>query len=155
ADARAEHLTSAPHYDTQQVCEAAHGDGHCEAHRTDTGSWFIPAMIGFIAGKSYISASGKSVYPPLLVYQPMYIDRAGAAYSRGAFVGTYYRNCPPGSTDPACRPSSPQSGWGYVYDSGSGGSGGTGGGSSGGSRTGSTTANVASPRSSIWTSATY
>src|SRR5215469_17501811 len=44
ADARAEHLTSAPHYDTQQVCEAAHGDGHCEAHRTDTGSWFIPAM---------------------------------------------------------------------------------------------------------------
>lgn len=145
-EARAEQENSAPRYDTQQACEVAHGDGHCEVHRTDAGSWFIPAMIGFIAGKSYTGA----------MYQPIYIDRAGGAHSRGAFVGTYYRNCPPGSTDPACRPSSPESGWGYVYNSGSGGSGGAGWGTSGSSsRIGGTSATGASPRSNIWTTSAY
>lgn len=155
AEAREEHVNSAPRYDTQQACEAAHGDRQCEAYRADVSGWFIPAMVGFIAGKSYIGANGTSIYPPVPVYQPIYLDRAGAAYSRGAFAGTYYRNCPIGSTDPACRPSSPESGWGYVYNSGSGGSGGIGGGSGGGGRIGNTAASGAAPRSNIWTTGIY
>jgi len=156
ADARSEHANSVPRYETQQACEASHGDGHCEVHRTDAGSWFVPAMMGFIAGRSYIGTNGTSVYPPVPVSQPIYIDRTGAAYSRGDFVGTYYRNCPVGSTDPACRPSSPESGWGYVYNSGSGGSGGSSWSSSGSrSSVGSTSANGAGPRAIIWTTATY
>ena len=52
AEARAEHLETAPRYDAQAVCEAQHGEGACVAEERTGGSVFLPLMAGYLVGSA-------------------------------------------------------------------------------------------------------
>lgn len=108
--AQQQQLATAPQYNTLQACEDRYGPAACMPYQSATGSWFIPAMVGFMVGHALGGA----------VYQPVYVDRGGWAYSGGEILGTYRRGCAPGQTGPGCN-SGVGVGSSYVYNAGSSG----------------------------------
>jgi uncharacterized protein YgiB involved in biofilm formation len=112
AGAQAQQQATAPQYATMASCEERYGPAACMPYQSSAGSWFIPAMVGFMIGHAL---SGP-------VYQPVYVDRGGWAYSGGQILGTYRRGC--GSGGGIGCSSGVGVGSSYVYNAGpSGGSG--------------------------------
>src|SRR5581483_2409812 len=73
AEASRSHVATAPRFESRAACEAEYGAGRClENGGAGGGSWFLPAMAGFMLGR----ALGGST--PLA--QPVYCDRGGAAF---------------------------------------------------------------------------
>ena len=85
---------TAPHYGNQATCEDVYGPGNCVprgsyappgyypgGYAGGGDGWFIPAMVGFMIGH----ALGSSP-----VYQPVYIDRRGYAYTGTTVLGGYH-----------------------------------------------------------------
>lgn len=110
AGAQQQQLATAPQYNSLQACEDRYGPAACIPYESPTGAWFVPAMVGFMLGH----ALGGPVY------QPIYVDRGGWAYSGGQIVGTYRRGCASGDSGPSCR-SGIGVGSSYVYNAGSSG----------------------------------
>lgn len=74
AAATAEHRQDAPRFDTLEACETEVGDDACQRQadgRSPFGEVFVPAMVGFMVGRSL---SGNFA-------QPVYFDRQGFARS--------------------------------------------------------------------------
>lgn len=108
ADARAEHLKTAPAFASREACEAKFGAENCmetkekpgqvaegapaaqTASAAGGGSWFMPMMMGFMMGNMM---GGRSA-------QPVYRDTTNTAYSGGRPVGTFKDHAlpPPRST---------------------------------------------------------
>ncbi|WP_052293808.1 DUF1190 domain-containing protein [Azospirillum sp. B510] len=79
ADAREAHWAGAPRFASREACEAEMGDGACtpangaadEGGESDTGSVFVPALVGFMIGRGLTGGYA----------QPVYFDRQGYARS--------------------------------------------------------------------------
>lgn len=75
AAAREEHLAGAPRFASREACEAEMGDGACtpanEGVGSGTGNVFVPALVGFMIGRSLTGGYA----------QPVYFDRQGYARS--------------------------------------------------------------------------
>ncbi|QHD51628.1 hypothetical protein CTT34_16040 [Vreelandella aquamarina] len=79
-DAYEASLESVPRFDTLEACEAEHGEGACAAPTDEQtqaaggGSWFMPAMMGYMVGNMLANTSrGRSFER---VYQePVYRNR--------------------------------------------------------------------------------
>ncbi|CAO3435658.1 DUF1190 domain-containing protein [Azospirillum endophyticum] len=73
--AREEHRSSAPRFASREACEAEMGDGACtpanEGSGSSVGNVFVPALVGFMIGRSL---TGNHA-------QPVYFDRQGYARS--------------------------------------------------------------------------
>jgi len=81
AEASRSHVATAPRFESRAACEAEYGAGRClENGGAGGGSWFLPAMAGFMLGR----ALGGST--PLA--QPVYCDRGGAAFGGSERLGT-------------------------------------------------------------------
>ncbi len=131
AGAEQEHAKSAPRFTARDLCEAQYG--RCAGLHESTGNWFIPAMVGFMLGHALGSGGAASA-----VYQPVYVDRGGTAYSGTNSIGSYRSRCVVNPDDPYCRSGAGAfggRGGGFVYASSSGGGG--------------------SSSSSIWSSKSY
>jgi uncharacterized protein YgiB involved in biofilm formation len=92
-----------------QACEDRYGPAACMPYQSSGGSWFMPLMVGFVMG--------HALGGPL--YQPVYVDARGWAYSGGAILGTYRRPCAPGQSGSGCA--SGGGSFSYVYNAGSSG----------------------------------
>jgi uncharacterized protein YgiB involved in biofilm formation len=78
------HRAGAPRYATREACEAQMGPGNCEGVPTPGapgGSWFMPAMMGFLLGRAL---GGPGV-------MPVYVDRQGYTYAGGRPYGSLDR----------------------------------------------------------------
>jgi len=119
ADARAEHLKTAPAFNSREACEAKFGAENCMETREKPGqvaqatpavpgapaaaasegggSWFMPMMMGFMMGNML---GGRS--------QPVYRDTTNTAYSGGKPVGSFKDRAmpPPRATSVAGVPTS-------------------------------------------------
>lgn len=67
-----------PRYDSMAVCEAEHGEGACEpppesAQQTQGGSWFGPALMGYMVGNMMANRNGARVQS--LYHEPVYRTR--------------------------------------------------------------------------------
>ncbi len=68
------HEETAPKYEQQASCEEVYGEGKCvPAQSAGGGSWFMPAMMGFMMGR--MMGGGSAM--------PVYHDRRGYAYAGG------------------------------------------------------------------------
>jgi len=67
----------APHYDSLWACEAQFGYNHC--HQASGGSWFIPAVAGFLIARSLDHGYGQPGYG--------WSYGGGGAAWHGAWVG--------------------------------------------------------------------
>jgi uncharacterized protein YgiB involved in biofilm formation len=115
AGAQAAHDGSAPHYASQASCEDLYGVGQCVPRTGGSGGWFIPAMIGFTLGHA-LGGYGAPV-----IYQPVYVDRRGIAYTGTSQIGAYQRDCQITNNCPASGGGVYHSGGGgYVYRAGAG-----------------------------------
>lgn len=74
AAAQKQHEETAPKYEQKASCEEIYGQGKCVPAQSASGggSWFMPAMMGFMAGRMM---GGMS--------QPVYYDRRGYAFAGG------------------------------------------------------------------------
>jgi len=73
-------MAEAPRFDDRARCEDVYGPGNCVprgAYVNNGGGGFIPFMMGYMMGGGF---GGRTVY------QPVFIDRAGAAYAGGSVV---------------------------------------------------------------------
>jgi uncharacterized protein YgiB involved in biofilm formation len=113
AGAQAQHDAQAPHYGNVTSCEDVYGPGQCVPRSGAGSSWFIPAMAGFVLGH----ALGAS---PAVIYQPVYVDRSGFAYSGGTVIGPYRRDCEVYNNCPSGSAGHFGGGGGYVFRSGGG-----------------------------------
>ncbi|MBK3804042.1 DUF1190 domain-containing protein [Azospirillum brasilense] len=81
AAARDEHQASAPRFASREACEAEMGDGACtptnENQGTSAGNVFVPALVGFMIGRSLTGSHA----------QPVYFDRQGYARSGNTQIG--------------------------------------------------------------------
>ncbi|MDQ2104336.1 DUF1190 domain-containing protein [Azospirillum isscasi] len=81
AAARDEHLASAPRFASRAACEAEMGDGACvpgdENRGSSVGNVFVPALVGFMIGRSLTGSYA----------QPVYFDRQGYARSGATQIG--------------------------------------------------------------------
>jgi uncharacterized protein YgiB involved in biofilm formation len=93
ADARAEHLKTAPAFTNKAECEAKFGVDNCQETKQKPGqtpegapqtasagmggSWFLPVMMGYMMGRTLNGFGG----------QPIYRDTANTAYSGGKSMG--------------------------------------------------------------------
>jgi uncharacterized protein YgiB involved in biofilm formation len=91
ADARAQHLQTAPAFTSRQDCEAQFGAENCMETKERPGqapadsqqasmmggSWFMPLMMGYMLGQTMGRFSG----------QPVYRDTTNTAYSGNRTVG--------------------------------------------------------------------
>ncbi len=111
AGAQARHEATAPHYALQNDCENVYGAGQCAPCQGSAGGFFIPLMAGFMIGRAVAS--------PLVAYQPVYVDRQGFAYSAGAPVGPYRRNCEDTNSCTSGGGMAGVHGGGYVWRQGS------------------------------------
>ena len=70
---------TAPHYTAKAQCEAEFGSGNCESRtNSEGGSFFMPAMMGFMVGQMLANRGGGSY-----AGQPVYINRGGEMFSGG------------------------------------------------------------------------
>lgn len=75
AKAEALHQQVAPKYQTQAECEADFGTGNCPQqpqHQASSGGFFMPMMMGFLAGQMLNKNSSAKQYVPS---QPLYKSR--------------------------------------------------------------------------------
>lgn len=73
-EARANHLSKAPRFKSFEECEAQFGFGKCgEVREPSGGGWIMPALAGFMMGRSFGGMSAR----------PVYTDSRGFAYSDG------------------------------------------------------------------------
>lgn len=79
--AQAQHEATAPHYGSMASCEDVYGPFQCVPRSDASGGWFIPAMAGFMIGQALGSTP--------MAYQPVYVNRAGLAYSGTVPLGAY------------------------------------------------------------------
>jgi uncharacterized protein YgiB involved in biofilm formation len=72
AQAQAEHAKAAPRYEALADCETQHGAGRCEpGSRVGAGSYFVPAMIGFMLARNLGQGLGaRPLYGAGLVPPP-------------------------------------------------------------------------------------
>ena len=83
--ARTEHVAQAPKFTSQAECEAV-GFSPCEQAEVKTadggsgGSFFMPMMMGYMMGRMLSPGAGA-------MSRPVYSDKSGYLYSRGANVG--------------------------------------------------------------------
>ncbi len=72
AEAQAAHAKAAPRYEAVADCEAQHGAGRCEpGSRIGAGSYFIPAMVGYMMARSVAQGLGaRPLYGAGLVPPP-------------------------------------------------------------------------------------
>ncbi|MBP2228757.1 uncharacterized protein YgiB involved in biofilm formation [Azospirillum agricola] len=102
--ARNEHQASAPRFASREACEAEMGDGACTpqgeaqgggGQGSGMGNVFVPALVGFMVGRSL---SGSFA-------QPVYFDRQGYARSGRTQIGQAPvrppQGTPPQGTAPA------------------------------------------------------
>lgn len=110
ADARAEHIKTAPAFNSREACEAKFGAENCmetkekpgqpaeggppatqTASAEGGGSWFMPMMMGFMMGNMMGGRYSG---------QPVYRDTTNTAYSGGRPVGNFKDRAmpPPRST---------------------------------------------------------
>lgn len=77
--AQAAHEETAPKFEQQASCEEVYGQGKCVPAQSASGggSFFMPAMMGFMLGRMMGGAA-----------MPVYYDRRGYAYTRGAPAST-------------------------------------------------------------------
>lgn len=90
AAAREEHRAGAPRFASREACEAEMGDGACtpadgaqtngtqaDSQGSSLGSVFVPALVGFMVGRSLTGSYA----------QPVYFDRQGYARSGATRIG--------------------------------------------------------------------
>lgn len=73
-------MAQAPRFEQQAKCEDVYGPGNCVPRGSyvhDGGGGFMPFMMGYMLGGGF---GGRTVY------QPVFIDRGGAAYAGGSVV---------------------------------------------------------------------
>jgi len=78
------HADAAPRFATREACEAQMGEGACqgvEDAQAPGGSWFVPAMMGYLLGRT---VGG-------FMAMPVYVDRRGYAYAGSRPWGTLSR----------------------------------------------------------------
>jgi uncharacterized protein YgiB involved in biofilm formation len=87
------HRSEAPRFANQEACEAQMGPGNCEGVPATTGTaagtaagatggnWFMPAMMGFLLGRTLGGAGAM----------PVYVDRQGYTYAGGRPYGSLDR----------------------------------------------------------------
>jgi uncharacterized protein YgiB involved in biofilm formation len=76
-------MAEAPRYDERARCEDVYGPGNCVprgAYVHDGGGGFIPFMMGYMLGGGL--GGGRTVY------QPVFIDRSGAAHAGSSVIST-------------------------------------------------------------------
>ncbi len=100
------HETSAPRYDTRDLCEDRYGPAACMPYHQDGHDWFMPAMMGFMLGHALGGSSP--------IYQPIYIDRYHTVYSGRDSIGSVRDDC-------FRRQGCASGGSTYVYNTSSGG----------------------------------
>lgn len=81
ATASKKHNAKAPRFASQEACEAEMGDLACvsanESRESSVSHGFVPALVGFMIGRSL-----TGIHP-----QPVYFDRQGYARSGNAQIG--------------------------------------------------------------------
>jgi uncharacterized protein YgiB involved in biofilm formation len=103
------HETSAPRYDSRESCEEIYGPAACRPYADAGGSWFIPAMAGFVLGRLLDS--------PSVVYEPVYVDRRGEVFWHRQDLGLFRSDCTLRPADSSCSGGGGFGGGGYVYNS--------------------------------------
>lgn len=79
-DAYAASLESVPRFSTLEACEAEHGEGACTAPTEEQaqagggGSWFMPAMMGYMMG-SMLSNTNRGRSIERVYQEPVYRNR--------------------------------------------------------------------------------
>ncbi len=74
-------LESVPRFNTLEACEAEHGEGACaapneeQAQASGGGSWFMPAMMGYMMG-SMLSNTNRGRSFERVYQEPVYRNRA-------------------------------------------------------------------------------
>jgi uncharacterized protein YgiB involved in biofilm formation len=84
--AKALHSETAPKFDSRAACEADYGQGQCQ---TTSSGFFMPAMMGFLAGQLLNRGAGAAQLSPRVPAQPLYKkrdDANGFSTGTGAFV---------------------------------------------------------------------
>lgn len=114
--AQKEHVTTMPRMQTLGECVDRYGANACIPHQDSTGSWFGPAMAGFMIGHMMGNLSTP-------VYQPVIIHHGNAYTAGGSQLGTWRPSC--GGGDYGCRgggggyigvpPNSAGSAWTHGY----------------------------------------
>jgi uncharacterized protein YgiB involved in biofilm formation len=99
AEAKKLHESTAPQYGSEAACEQTHGEHACvAAEHTGDGSIFIPAMVGFMAGRMlssprpfYYGPDPRNCASPGAAGCPSGSTGSGghAVYSGHSYVGTY------------------------------------------------------------------
>jgi uncharacterized protein YgiB involved in biofilm formation len=82
ADAVQAQYRNAPHYGTLAECQAQYGWDQCHPVQTSSGSWFMPALAGFMIGRAL---SGPS-------YQYQYHEHYYSGYVGGGYGEPLYRS---------------------------------------------------------------
>jgi uncharacterized protein YgiB involved in biofilm formation len=77
ADAVQAQYRDGPRYSTLGECQAQFGDDQCRPVHTASGSWFMPALAGFMIGRAF----GSNHYYDRRDYQP--------GYAAGPFGGSF------------------------------------------------------------------
>jgi uncharacterized protein YgiB involved in biofilm formation len=78
------HRAAAPRFATREACEAQMGEGACDQvqdAQAPGGGWFMPAMMGYLLGRT-VGGFGAT---------PVYVDRRGYAYAGSRPWGTLSR----------------------------------------------------------------
>lgn len=76
----------APHFSAQQSCEQQFGPGACQYRQSDSGSFWMPAIAGFMLGQALSNRRSE------IIYQPVYRDynaSYGGSSSSGGWSGGY------------------------------------------------------------------
>jgi uncharacterized protein YgiB involved in biofilm formation len=82
------HEQSAPRFQTQAQCEALYGAGACTPTNVGGGSWFIPAMMGFMIARALSAPPVPLYYGPLGAPQRPDRDRdERPVYSGSSYYG--------------------------------------------------------------------
>ena len=83
--AQEEHVKTAPRFTSREACEAEFGAANCvqpsgQTAQAGGGSWFMPAMLGFMMGR--MMGGGMAAA------QPVYRDTKNTAYAGRQPLGT-------------------------------------------------------------------
>jgi uncharacterized protein YgiB involved in biofilm formation len=83
--AEAQQTAAAPKFDQLGACETNFGEGSCrQATAPGGGSFFVPAMIGYMLGRQLGGVAGRPIAQPLFPGRP---QEAGGASAGGAARG--------------------------------------------------------------------
>jgi uncharacterized protein YgiB involved in biofilm formation len=115
ADARAQHVATAPKFTTRPECEAKFGEDNCQltdvpagtpigqGATSQGGSWFMPVMLGYMMGRT----AGGAFAPT-----PLYRDASNTAYTGARRLGRLDPKTVPPMRGLASAPAAQRGGFG-------------------------------------------